>query len=712
MAAIPTVGFDEGWAAIRMVTDRVVRRMQHPDVTRISTQDELTEMYSMAYRMAAQRETPHGGRMYDAFGDWLREYIEGHVVPLLAKAPADEGVLRELASAWQRYWHMVRWFCRIMSYVSRYHVVRHRLPSMEAVGTEKFTTHAIEPLADKLKNAFCTVVERDRASASSHLSILNEAVSILTTLRDSYVRHVEPAVVQCIRAHYVLTSAEWRATLAPEHYLKKVEETREWHRTRYLSFAARSTWPLVRDALDDVLVRDAHAWIMSHDHGVPHLFRVWDENALSMLFAHWKIDAALLADVAKAFQNDIEAVGTRSLEIGMDKFAEEFSGLYALCTDRISGTFANHEAFSAARADAFKAMCNRKVGKTEVAELLANYMHTIVTKASGSSRARASADALDADEAVRLINGALGLYQYLKDKDMFVEFCRKCFARRLLRKSDLEIEKMFVERIKAVCGSIPSSRLEMMYKDIVTADDAHQLFADARPECPVRPTVISVGTWPTYKTGGGIPAMMKPMADAFTGFYTNRFTSRKLTWMMSMGTVEVDMRVGNRPVTLTVHPLQMAVLSAFEKTDTCTRDGIIQVSFQSPEDVDRALKSFLDANLLTNTGDVYAINAAFAPKSRRMVIPMKDSPKDSPETKKVEEVVDMERQYAVDAAIVRIMKSRKQATHVELVTAVVDQTKDKFEPPVQTIKKRIESLIERDYLKRDPEKNNTYTYVA
>lgn len=59
------------------------------------------------------------------------------------------------------------------------------------------------------------------------------------------------------------------------------------------------------------------------------------------------------------------------------------------------------------------------------------------------------------------------------------------------------------------------------------------------------------------------------------------------------------------------------------------------------------------------------------------------------------------RKYSVEAAIVRIMKSRKTLDHNLLVSEVVRQLSNKF--PVETpfIKKRIEALIEREYLERD-----------
>lgn len=74
------------------------------------------------------------------------------------------------------------------------------------------------------------------------------------------------------------------------------------------------------------------------------------------------------------------------------------------------------------------------------------------------------------------------------------------------------------------------------------------------------------------------------------------------------------------------------------------------------------------------------------------------------------EKVFQDRQYQVDAAIVRIMKMRKSLQHNLLVTEVVGQLKFSIKPA--DIKKRIESLIERDYLARDEQNPNQYNYLA
>ena len=80
--------------------------------------------------------------------------------------------------------------------------------------------------------------------------------------------------------------------------------------------------------------------------------------------------------------------------------------------------------------------------------------------------------------------------------------------------------------------------------------------------------------------------------------------------------------------------------------------------------------------------------------------------------KKVLEDVDTDRRYAIDAAIVLTMQSRKVLHHQQLVLEVVQQLTKMFKPDFKIIKKRIEDLISRDYLERDKENPNVFKYVA
>lgn len=70
------------------------------------------------------------------------------------------------------------------------------------------------------------------------------------------------------------------------------------------------------------------------------------------------------------------------------------------------------------------------------------------------------------------------------------------------------------------------------------------------------------------------------------------------------------------------------------------------------------------------------------------------------------------RKNRVEAAIVRIMKARKELHHQQLIVEVVHQLASRFKPDPQFIKQRVASLIEREYLERDTADRRLYHYMA
>jgi Cullin protein neddylation domain len=80
------------------------------------------------------------------------------------------------------------------------------------------------------------------------------------------------------------------------------------------------------------------------------------------------------------------------------------------------------------------------------------------------------------------------------------------------------------------------------------------------------------------------------------------------------------------------------------------------------------------------------------------------------DTEPVLKNIEIERGTTIDAAVVRIMKTRKICSHVQLVGDIL-QHLSSFVPDPKLVKQRIEMLIEKEYLKRDIGDNKTYHYM-
>ena len=82
------------------------------------------------------------------------------------------------------------------------------------------------------------------------------------------------------------------------------------------------------------------------------------------------------------------------------------------------------------------------------------------------------------------------------------------------------------------------------------------------------------------------------------------------------------------------------------------------------------------------------------------------------ESKRTQSHIDSDRKYYLDAAIVRIMKAKRELSYEALKTQTIDAVKSHFVPEVSMIKQRVDGLVDQDYLKRDEGNVNKFIYVA
>lgn len=112
--------------------------------------------------------------------------------------------------------------------------------------------------------------------------------------------------------------------------------------------------------------------------------------------------------------------------------------------------------------------------------------------------------------------------------------------------------------------------------------------------------------------------------------------------------------------------------------------------------------------------DVFYYNKNFQHQLFRIRINQVQMKETAEEQQNTEEKVLIERAFQIDACIVRVMKARKRMSHANLVKTLHQQLR--FPVKASDIKKRIESLLDRDYIARDKEEGSEnscmYSYVA
>lgn len=168
----------------------------------------------------------------------------------------------------------------------------------------------------------------------------------------------------------------------------------------------------------------------------------------------------------------------------------------------------------------------------------------------------------------------------------------------------------------------------------------------------------------------------------------------------------------NRKYELNVSTYQMIILLLYNQKDEWTYGEIAEATKIPPQELkknllaltvkskthDRVLCKDKEKQLTKETK--FTANNDFKSKLIKVkILPvvLKESKQQVQET---QQRLDEERKWQMDACIVRVMKARKTLYHRELVSEVQRQLQHRFTPTPEAIKKRIESLIEREYLER------------
>lgn len=233
--------------------------------------------------------------------------------------------------------------------------------------------------------------------------------------------------------------------------------------------------------------------------------------------------------------------------------------------------------------------------------------------------------------------------------------------------------------------------------------------------------VLTSGHWPTYKMIDTLvlPQSMAECVSIYLKHYSEKAESRKLKWVNSLGSCTIKAKFKKKTYDLEVTTLQAICLISFNDVKdnvSLTFDDLKKKMNITPDVLKRVVHSLSCGKVKVlikepkgrsiGLKDKFKVNLDFQSKLRKIRIPMA-SLDESHNPKRVEE----DRTYTIEAAIVRIAKARKQISHQSLVAEVLQQLQF-FKPDLKAIKKRIEHLIEREYLERSEDDPSIYNYMA
>merc|ERR1712117_937922 len=215
-----------------------------------------------------------------------------------------------------------------------------------------------------------------------------------------------------------------------------------------------------------------------------------------------------------------------------------------------------------------------------------------------------------------------------------------------------------------------------------------------------------------------VHAQLEKTVQMFEAFYSKQFSGRKLTWLHHLSNGDVKLGYTTKGYIINMSTTQMAVLLLFDQTDSLSYVELQETTKLADDQFPRYVQSLLDAKLITINSEtlspdsVVSLNLKYTNKRTKFKIAgtvQKETPQ---EVEATHHAVEEDRKMYLQAAIVRIMKSRKLLKHNALIQEVLGQSKARFAPSVSIIKKCIEMLIDKQYIERTQNSTDEYSYVA
>ncbi|CAG0901378.1 unnamed protein product [Darwinula stevensoni] len=684
------------------------------------------ELYRNAYTMVLHK---HGEKLYVG----LREVVTSHLESKVRKDVLESlhnNFLQTLNMAWTDHQTSMVMIRDILMYMDRVYVQQNNVENVFNLGLTLFRDLVVRygNIRDHLRDTLLDMVMRERrGEVVDRLAVRNACQMLIMLGRDVYKEDFEEPFLQQSIDFYRVESQNFLRENSASVYIHKVEGRIAEERERASHYLDEDTKEAIVHVVEDELIRKHMQTIVEMENsGVVHML---EHGKVDDLACMYKLFANLEKRVPDVFKTMSDCVSHYLREQGKALVAEEGEGKNPI-------SFVQSLLDLKERFDHFllKSFNNERIFKQMIASNFEYFLNPNLNPKSPEylslfidDKLKKGVRGMTESEIENVLDKSMVLFRFLQEKDVFERYYKQHLAKRLLLNKSVsdDSEKNMISRLKTECGCQFTSKLEGMFKDITVSNTIMEEFKNhiavtgnnlSGVDLNVR--VLTTGFWPTQSA---TPKCMIPPAahtafETFRRFYLSQHSGRQLTLQPQLGSADLN-----------------ATFFGPKREDGEGRDGASSSTHHNaPLSPGASLSS---AGLGSGNGSVPAVGGSSG-GTRRHIIQVSTfqmcilmlfntrsrisyeiqtvaaKGESEPERKETRSKVDEDRKHEIEAAIVRIMKARKRMQHNVLVAEVTEQLKSRFLPSPVVIKKRIEGLIEREYLARTPDDRKVYTYVA
>lgn len=652
------------------------------------------ELHCATYNMVIQRQ---GEILYNSVCQAFK--AQARAVAAQLDGCPDAQLLLVYTESWRSYSFALHIICSFLMYMDHNYCSVLKKQSLHRVGINAFLERACEPsLRSRVTTALLAHVSTFRSGAICDLEQLRAAVIVLLQMVrdgavDEYECVFETPYLHSSALHYASHAAHLLHACSGVEYARAVEAAIDRESALCCANLAPSTFGRVLKVMQGAMIdQQAVQMLQAPNSGLDACLHADRVDALADLYKCVSRADSGMAALIQMFKRHVEdackglvAAETMASPLAFVQQALALSQRFKTIIDTCFGCRrALHDAFVAA----MTAVCNSKPGVPEALSLYLDKCVRSPSRSDGSSK--------------DVVERVMQLFRYVGDKDVFQSYYVAHMAQRMLASKGYneEYERTIIEALKQHCGFGYTHKMERMFKDAEDSLILSQDWNDAikNPSLPMQPPanllVLTAGVWPHISESTlKLPPALQAACDHFSSWYTGKFgKQRNLVWRCHVATADVKCSYGSRSYTVTMPTPCMAVMVVFDE-----HSG--PLSLQQLADhtgmSGAALLPFLDAlsspqhPLLTSNSGSWRVNDDFSSKHLKFSLQtstvvgnIEDEGVNGAKAK-----VAVSRDQLLDAAIVRIVKSRKIISHAALLQEVGIQLAAFFEPRPSDMKK-------------------------
>ncbi|KAK9750794.1 hypothetical protein RND81_02G222400 [Saponaria officinalis] len=706
-------------------TWKVLEHAIHEIYNHNSSNLSFEELYRNAYNMVLHK---YGERLYSGLVATMTAHLK-EISKSIEVAQGDS-FLEELNRKWADHNKALQMIRDILMYMDRTFVPStHKTPVYE-LGLNLWRDNVIHcsNIQPRLLNTLLDLVLKERTGEVINRGLMRNIIKMYMDLGPSvYQEDFERPFLDVSANFYHVESQQFIESCDCGDYLKKAERrlNEEIERvSHYLDLKSEEkiTKVVEREMIANHMLRLVH---MENSGLVKMLLddKYEDLGRMYNLFRRVTNGSNTVRDV---MTSHIRNTG-KQLVTDPERVKDPVEYVQRLLDEKdkydkiISSAFGNDKTFQNALNSSFEFFINLNPRSPEFISLFVD------------DKLRRSLKGVTEEDVEVVLDKVMMLFRYLQEKDVFEKYYKQHLAKRLLSGKTVsdDAERSLIVKLKTECGYQFTSKLEGMFTDMKTSQDTIQGFYASHGaelgDCPTLTVqVLTTGSWPTQSSVPcNLPAELSVLCEKFRSYYLGTHTGRRLSWQTNMGTADIKATFGKgQRHELNVSTYQMCVLMLFNNADRLTYQEIEQATEIPSTELKRCLQSLAlvkGKNVLRKEpmskdigeNDSFLFNDKFSSKFYKVKIGTVVSQKESePEKLETRQRVEEDRKPQIEAAVVRIMKSRKVLDHNNVVAEVTKQLQSRFLPNPVEIKKRIESLIEREFLERDSSDRKLYRYLA